>query len=401
MVGKTGMGKTTLLENLAIQDIRKDRGVCLIDPHGDLAEELLDFVPKRRINQVVYFNPQDLGWPMGLNVLRKVSPGHRHLVVSGLLSVFYKLFSYSWGPRMEHILRNSFYALLDFPGSTLLGVPRLLYDRAYREKVVKKVENPKVRDFWINEYSEYERRFRTQAISPILNKVGQFLTSGLIRNIVGQVSTKLDFRKLLDQGKILIANLPKGTLGEDNQTLLGSLLVTKIQLAAMERVSIPEEERKDFYLFVDEFQHFATGSFVNILSEARKYRLNLTLAHQYIQQLEKEVKEAIFGNVGTMISFRVGAKDARELEKEFGPEFSASDFINLPPYEIYLRLMINGLSSRPFSARTLPPPDKPKRSHKKKIIRVSRERYCSPKEEVERKIDRWFRITERSMRKGR
>ncbi len=399
VIGKTGMGKTTLLENMIIQDIEQGRGVGVLDPHGDLAQRLLDFIPKQRINDVVYFNPQDLEWPFSLNPLRNVEPAKRDLAAASLMSVFEKLFSSSWGPRMAHILRNSILALLETPGSSLLGIPRLLYDTHYREKVLAKVSDPKVRDFWENEFSTYQSSFKTEAISPILNKVGAFLTSPLVRNIVGQARSKVNFRELIDEGKILIASLPKGTLGEENQLLLGSLLMTKLQLAAMERVDMPEEERKDFHLYCDEFQNFSTPSFIGILSEARKYRLDLTLAHQYIEQLDTHVKDAIFGNVGTLICFRVGASDAKELEKEFSPEFSWQDFIHVPPYSVYIRLCINGVTSRPFNADGLPPRARPRKSHRETIIRASRERYCSPKEEVERKISGWFESIKRSIAK--
>lgn len=401
VVGKTGTGKSTLLKRMAVQDIQNGEGLAVIDPHGDLAEELLDYVPKERINNVVYFNPADLEYPIGLNVFKGVGKEERHLVASGLMSVFQRMFSDSWGPRLEHILRNSIYALLEFPGSTLLGIPRLLYDDRYREKVVEKVEDPKVKDFWKNEYANYDKSFRTQAISPVLNKVGKFLTTPLLRNIIGQAGKKLNFSEVLEEKKILIANLSKGALGEENQMLLGSLLVTKLQLAAMERVKENEESRGDYYLYIDEVQNFSSSKTLStVLSESRKYRLNLVMANQFVGQLSQDLREAIFGNVGTLISFRVGAKDAKLLEQEFEPEFSKDDLINLPNYHIYLRLMIDGVSSRPFSAVTLPPPEKPEKSHKDKIIKVSRERYCSPREEVERKIDRWFDITNRSMRKS-
>ena len=399
VIGKTGMGKTTLLENMIIQDIEQGRGVGVLDPHGDLAQRLLDFIPKRRINDVVYFNPQDLEWPFSLNPLKHVEAGKRDLAAASLMAVFEKLFSSSWGPRMAHILRNSILALLETPGSSLLGIPRLLYDTNYREKVLAKVSDPKVKDFWVNEFSTYQSRFKTEAISPVLNKVGAFLTSPLVRNIVGQARSKVSFRELIDEGKILIASLPKGTLGEENQLLLGSLLMTKLQLAAMERVDMPEEERKDFHLYCDEFQNFSTSSFIGILSEARKYRLDLTLAHQYIDQLDVRVKDAIFGNVGTLISFRVGASDAEELEKEFSPELSWQDFIQVLPHSVYIRLCIDGVTSRPFNADGLPPRLGPRESQRETIIRVSRERYCSPKKEVERKISGWFESIERSVEK--
>jgi type IV secretory pathway TraG/TraD family ATPase VirD4 len=396
VIGKTGMGKTTLLENMIIQDIEQGRGVGILDPHGDLAQRLLDFIPKQRINDVVYFNPQDLDWPFSLNPFEQVAPERRHLVAASLMSVFEKLFASSWGPRMAHILRNSILALLEMPGSSLLGIPRLLSDVDYREKVIAKASDPKVRDFWTNEFASYQSKYRTEAVSPVLNKVGAFLTSPLVRNIVGQARSKVTFRKLIDEGKILIANLPKGALGEENQILLGSLLVTKLQLAAMERVHMKEDDRRDFHLYCDEFQNFATPSFIEILSEARKYRLDLTLAHQYIEQLDDRIKDAVFGNVGTLFSFRIGAKDAEELEKEFSPEFSWNDFIRLPPHLMYVRVCIDGATSRPFNADALPPRDTPTITYREKIIEISRTRYCSPLADVQRKIDRWFASIERN-----
>jgi hypothetical protein len=390
VIGKTGMGKTTLLENMIIQDIEQDRGVGVLDPHGDLAQRLLEFVPRRRMNDVIYFNPQDLAWPFALNPFEHVGAEKRHLVAASLMSVFEKLFASSWGPRMAHILRNSILALLEVPGSTLLSIPRLLCDEHYREKVVEKLTDPKVRDFWVSEFSAYQSGFRNEAIAPVLNKVGAFLSSPLVRNIVGQAQSKVTFRELIDEGKILIACIPKGAVGEENQVLLGSLLITKLQLAAMERVDVPEKERRDFHLYCDEFQNFATLSFIEILSEARKYRLDLTLAHQYIGQLDRTVREAIFGNVGTLISFRVGAVDAEELEKEFLPEFTRDDFVHIPPHSVYLRLCIDAQTSRPFNADVVPPRELPEKSYRETITRLSRERYCSPKAEVERKISRWF-----------
>lgn len=402
VIGKTGMGKTTLLENMIVQDIHQGRGVGVLDPHGDLAQRLLDFVPRARINDVVYFNPGDLDWPFALNPFEHVAAERRSLVAASLMAVFEKLFSSSWGPRMAHILRNCILTLLEVPGAALLGVPRLLYDTRYRDKALAKVTDPKVNDFWINEFSTYQSGFRTQAIAPVLNKVGAFLTSPLVRNIVGQAKAKVNFRTLIDHGKILIANLAKGAVGEENQALLGSLILTKLQLAAMERVDVEEEQRRDFHLYCDEFQNFASPSFIEILSEARKYRLDLTLAHQYMEQLDSQVRGAILGNVGTLIAFRVGAADAEELEKEFAPEFSWRDFIHLSPYSFYIRLCIDGVTSRPFNADALPPRNRPRTSYRETIIRVSRERYCSPRPEVDRRINRWFAATRRSMeKKGR
>ncbi len=390
LIGKTGMGKSTILENMIIEDIRAGKGVAVVDPHGDLAEKVIDFIPTERINDVIYFNPSDMDYPIAFNVVEHVEPHLRHLVASGLLGVFQKLWADSWGPRLEYILRNAILAILDYPGSTLLAVTRMLSDKAFRKKVVEKIQDPVVKSFWVNEFAGYADKFASEAVSPIQNKVGQFLSSSLIRNIVGQVKSSIDVRKVMDEGKILIMNLSKGRIGEDNSALLGSMMITKIQLAAMSRVDIPEKERKDFYLYVDEFQNFATDSFANILSEARKYRLNLIMAHQYIEQLGEKVKPAVFGNVGTLIVFRVGAADAEELVREFTPTFMEEDMVNLPKYEFYIKLMIDGVTSDPFSARGLHPlTEEEKTDNTDKVIKVSRERYARDRKTVEEKIARW------------
>ncbi len=389
IIGKTGMGKTALLENMAIQDIQSGHGIAFVDPHGEAAERLLDFVPSRRINDVIYFNPADLDYPIAFNVMERVKMEHRHLVASGLMGVFKKIWPDVWSARMEYILNNTILALLEYSGSTLLGVNRMLADPDYRKKVVERITDPVVKSFWVNEFARYTQRYEIEATAAIQNKVGQFISTPLIRNIVGQVRSSIDMRKVMDERRILILNLSKGRIGEDNSLLLGALLITKLQLAAMSRVDIPEEKRKDFFLYVDEFQNFATESFVNILSEARKYRLSLILGHQYISQMEEKVRDAVFGNVGTIISFRVGAEDAEYLEKEFAPEFTATDLVNLGKYNIYLKLMIDGLAGRPFSAETLPPFSRPEESFKEKIIKVSRERYGTPRKIVEEKIAKW------------
>ena len=390
VIGKTGMGKTNLIQNMAIQDIRNGRGVSVVDPHGEFAEECLRAVPKNRINDVVYFNPADTAFPIAMNVMEKVDPEYRHLVASGLVGVFKKIWADSWGPRLEYLLRNAILALLEYPTSTLLGVTKILVDKEYREKVMEKVTDPVVKSFWTEEFTKYHDRLMADAIAPIQNKVGQFLSSSLIRNIVGQVKSSFDVRKLMDEEKILIMNLSKGRIGEDNSALLGAMMITKIQLAAMARVDIPENERKDFYLYVDEFQNFATESFANILSEARKYRLNLVLAHQYVTQLDEKVQNAVFGNVGTMVTFRVGATDAELLEKEFSPVFYMTDIVNLAKYNIYLKLMIDGVATNPFSATTLPPVDiGDTEENMEKLVKVSRERYGTLRKIVEDKINRW------------
>ena len=397
VVGKTGMGKTVLLENMAIQDIQAGKGVGFVDPHGEAAEKLLDFIPSSRVNDVVYINPADLGYPIAFNIMKNVDLEHRHLVAAGLMGVFKKIWPDVWSARMEYILNNSILALLEYPGSTLLGVNRMLADPEYRKKVVEKVTDPVVKSFWVQEFARYTQRYEVEATAAIQNKVGQFISAPLIRNIIGQVKSSVDMREMMDKGKILILNLSKGRIGEDNSRLLGALLITKLQLAAMSRVDIPEEDRRDFFLYVDEFQNFATESFVNILSEARKYRLSLILANQYLAQLEEmtptgkstRIKDAVFGNVGTIITFRIGAEDAEFLEKELLPEFTIQDLVNLPKYHIYLKLMIDGIAGNPFSAETLSPLEKPAISNQEKIIKVCRERYGTRREIVEDKIARW------------
>jgi len=394
IIGKTGMGKTALIKNMAIQDIQMGRGVGIVDPHGELAEEILKFIPRSRINDVIYFNPADIEYPIAFNVMEKVDFSWRHLVAAGLLGVFKKIWPDVWSARMEYILNNTILALLEIPNTTLLGINRMLADKDYRKKIVERITDPAIKSFWINEFAKYPDRFREEAIAPIQNKVGQFISAPLIRNIVGQVKSKIDMRKVMDEGKILIMNLSKGKIGEDPARLLGALMITKLQLAAMSRIDTPEEERRDFFLYVDEFQNFATEAFATILSEARKYRLSLVLAHQYIAQMEEVVRDAVFGNVGTIICFRVGAADAEFLEKEFLPEFSLNDLVNLPKYHIYLRLMIDGIASRPFSAITLPPFKVPEKHYEETIIRVSREKYGTSKEKIEEKIARWSGVLE-------
>ena len=314
IIGKTGMGKTTLLENMAIQDIASGKGLGIIDPHGEFAEKMLAFVPKERIDDVIYFNPSDTRFPIAFNPMERVALNQRHLVASGLLGVFKKIWPDVWSPRMEYLLSNAILSLLEIPGSTLLGINRMFAEKDFRKKIVAQLSDPVVKAFWEKEYAQYQERFATEASAAIQNKVGQFISNPLIRNIVGQETSSFDLRKIMDEGKILIMNLSKGKIGEENSRLLGAMLVTKIYLTAMTRVDIPrEEDRRDFYLYVDEFQNFATESFASILSEARKYRLNLTLAHQYVAQMDETVQDAVFGNVGSMISFRVGAQDAELL----------------------------------------------------------------------------------------
>ena len=390
VVGKTGSGKSTLLRNLVIQDIHEGRGVALIDPHGDLAEELLDYIPRRRTDDVVYFNPADLDYPIGFNLLETRAPERRHLVASSVISAFKNLWADSWGPRLEYILHNTLLALLDYEQATLLGVPRMLVDEAFRELVLRKVRDPLVRAFWLREYGRYKEAFRQEAISPIQNKVGRLLTNAPIRNIVGQVKSKIDLRFMMDDGRILIANLSKGKIGEDKANLLGSLLVSAFQVAALERADEAEVLRRDFHLHLDEFHNFSTDAFADILAESRKYRLTLTLVHQYIDQLEEDIQKAVFGNVGTLVAFRVGNADAELLAREFHPHFSAEDLISLERYRICLRLMIDGEASRPFSASSLPPMRRQYVGKGENIRERSRQKYARPRAVIEDKIERWL-----------
>src|SRR5947209_481715 len=355
LIGKTGTGKSTLIANLARQDALKGEGFALLDPHGDLVEQVLRFIPQERQRDLIYFNVPDTAHLLAFNPLEASQAGFRPLVASGLISVFKKIWAEFWGPRMEYVLRNTLLALLEFPGSTLLDVPRMLDDATFRSHVLAVVQNTQVRRFWLREYQNYPARLRAEAIAPIQNKVGEFLVNPILRRIVGQPKSAFDLRQMMDERKILLVNLAKGKIGEDTAALLGAMLVTKIGLAALSRADVPEGDRRDFYLYADEFPSFTTTSFAGMLSEMRKYHVGLVLAHQYIEQLDEEVRGAVLGNVGTVIAFRVGLSDAEVLEKEFYPEFTAGDFVNLPNYSLYLKLMVDGTVTRPFSADTLPP----------------------------------------------
>jgi energy-coupling factor transporter ATP-binding protein EcfA2 len=389
VIGKTGMGKSTLLENMAVQDIQNGEGMAFIDPHGKTADLLLEYVPKERINDVIHIAPFDVDFPISFNVLESVDPTKRHLVVSGLMSTFKKIWVDAWSARMEYILTNTLLALLEAPGTTLLGVNRMLSDKEYRKEIVSHVQDPSVKAFWVKEFASYTERQAAEAVPAIQNKVGQFTANPLIRNMIGQPVSTFDFRQAMDSRKIIIVNLSKGRIGDENMKLLGGLLVTKMYLAAMSRADVPDRVMKmlpNFYLFVDEFQNFANASFADILSEARKYKLNLTIAHQYIEQMDEIVRPAVFGNVGTMITFRVGATDAEALEQEFAPVFTVEDLVNMGAYQIYLKLMIDGLSSAPFSARTLNAIPHPDTSYVQEIIDASRKQFARPRAEVEQII---------------
>ncbi len=394
LLGKSGTGKSVLMFNMIIQNIQNGDGVCMVDPHGENVEAILSAIPPHRMKDVVYFNPADADYHIGFNVLELIDPQYKHLVASGLMGIFTKIWANAWSARMEYILNNAILALLDTPGTTLLGIPRMLVDKDYRQKIIANLKDPVIKAFWVHEYEAWQDKFRNEAIAPIQNKVGQFLSTSIIRNVVGQSKSTINIFDMMNQGKIFLVNVSKGRIGEDNSGLLGGMIITKIQLAAMERVRIPEESRRDFYLYVDEFQNFVTDAFAGILSEARKYRLNLTVAHQYTAQLvvdkSSAVRDAVFGNVGTMIVFRVGSDDAEFLEKEFDPEFTPQDIVNLPNYKVYLKLMIDGVTSRPFSAKTLPQMVKSgNKEVEEEVIKSSRELYCRPRAVVEREINDW------------
>jgi len=393
IIGKTGMGKTTLMENIMLSDVYAGHGCCYVDPHGDTAEKLLDYIPEHRIQDVVYFNPADIEHPIGFNIFEAVDERHKHLVASGMMGIFKKIWENMWSSRMEYILNNTILALLDNPGSTLLGINRILSDSEYRQEMISNVKDPIVKQFWVKEFASYNDKYAQEAVAPIQNKIGQFLSASVIRNIVAQVKSTFDVRQIMDENKIFIVNLSKGRIGEDNSRLLGGLLITKLQLAAMERVDIPEEKRRDFYLFVDEFQNFAVESFASILSEARKYRLCLLVAHQYIAQLSDEVREAVFGNVGTIMSFRVGSPDATFMETEFAPRFVIEDIINLPKYNMYLKLLIDGVASQPFSAISLAPIAQ-KTGSADRVIAASRERFTVTRANIEQKVIAWSGMAE-------
>ena len=389
IIGKTGSGKTTLLRNMVLQHLYQGNGLALLDPHGDLADELLDHFPPHRADHLVYFNPSDLDFPVGFNPLANVPPDQRHLVASGITAAFKSIWRESWGPRMEYILYNALAALLEHPGSSLLGINRLLTDVRFRDSLTRRLADPFIRSYWRDEFAGYDPRFMREAIAPIQNKVGQFLMNPPIRNILGQANPKIDIRFTMDTGRVFIANLAKGKLGADKANLLGSLLTTQFQLAAMARADTPEEHRRDFHLFIDEFHNFTTDSFTAVLAEARKYRLCLTLAHQYVDQLALPVRQAVFGNVGTMIVFRVGNTDAEHLSKEFGAEFAPHQFADLDRYEILIRLMENGANRVPFRAKTLGPMSIPQ-NRRHRLARHSQKRFATPRDQIESKLARWI-----------
>jgi hypothetical protein len=398
IIGKTGTGKSTLIKNMIIQDMRAGEGVAVLDPHGQLIDELLDFVPEERLDDVVVFNPADADYPPSLNMLQMIDPRQRTLMGDTLVDVFKKYFAESWGPRLEYILKNCILTLLEVPNTSLLSITRLLIDRDYRKHIVSLIQDPQMKIFWKNEFARMEQNDRlvTEAISPIQNKVGQFLNSELIRNIVGQPKSSMKVDDIINSGKLFFVSLATGRIGANNTALLGAMIVSQLQFAAMRRVDVSEEKRRDFFLYADEFQNFATDSFATVLSEARKYRLDLTLTHQYIEQMPETVKDAVFGNIGTLICFTVGPTDAHFLEREFSPTFLENDLINLGRYEMYLKLQVDDTQSQPFSSRSLPPAVSGT-SIRDRAIAASREKYGRPVERVEKIIKKW---TETRFRPG-
>ncbi len=386
IIGQTGSGKSGLLTLFALSDIYHNQGYCIIDPHGDLAMDNLKFIPENRIKDVVYFNPADTQYPMAFNPLEVYDPARKPNISSEVIGVLKRMFGDSWGPRLEHILRYTLLALLDRPNTTMLDISRMLTDKEFRKETLNYCQDVTVLQFWKQEFGSWGDKQVTESVAPILNKVGAFTANPIIRNIIGQPKSSFDIRKIMDEGKILVVNLSKGLIGEDNAAILGAFLVTKVQLAAMSRSDIPNvEDRRPFYLYVDEFQNFATDSFAVILSEARKYGLNLTVANQYTSQMTESVRDAVFGNVGTTISFRVSADDAPILSKQFEPVFEAQDLLNLNNRHFVLSMIINGEKTPAFSATTLSIP-KPPNDLTPQIVRNSRMTYARTRAEVEKEI---------------
>lgn len=389
VIGKTGTGKSTLLRNLILQDIHAGEGVGLIDPHGDLASELLDHIPPWRADHLVYFDPGDLDHPMGLNPLSDVAPQRRHLVVSGIVGAFKSIWQRdSWGPRLDYILSVAISALCECDNVSLLGVQRILSDERYRHWVLRQVTDPMVRQFWLSEFANYGERLRAEAVAPVQNKLGALLLAAPLRQILGQVKNRIDARFLMDNQRIFIANLSKGRLGADKANLLGALLVSQFQTAAMSRADTPEHERQDFFLTVDEFHNFSTSEFATILSESRKHRLALLLAHQYLEQADETVRDAVFGNVGSVISFRVGDRNAEVIAREFAGTYAPTTLSGLANHEVCVKLLEGGQHGDPFLGKTLPPIGKPT-GRSAKLLRRVRERFSTPSGVVEDRIARW------------
>ncbi len=387
IIGKSGVGKSKLMELMLRQDIAFDFGLCLMDPHGDVIDAILDFIPENRINDVCLIDPSDGGYPVSFNPLANVDPAFKHQLTQGLIEAMEKQFGANWTPRLEHLFRFTCLALLDYPHATMRGMISMLTDRNYRQKVAEYIEDDMVKRFWTVEFADWSEKFDTDAIIPLVNKLGQFLSNPILRNIFGQKENKVDIEKLMKNKKIIFINLSKGKLGEENSSFFGSMFITKIKQAGMARASLPESARGDFYLYVDEFQNLVTETFENLLSEARKYGLCVTVANQYMGQLLPGVQAAVLGNVGSIIVFRVGGEDAERLESEMTPVFKAKDMINLGMQEFYIKMTIDGETYDPFSAETLKVLPPPRGSFKKNIIEASREKYSIPADAAKKLVD--------------
>jgi hypothetical protein len=386
IIGQTGTGKSGLLELFALSDVFHHQGYAIIDPHGDFAINNMRFIPASRIKDVIYFNPADTAFPMGFNPMEVPNPAMKNNISSEIIGVMKRMFGESWGPRLEYILRYTILALLDYPNTTMLDITRMLTDKKFRKEVLGHVTDTVVLNFWNVEFASWTDKFAAEAIAPVLNKVGAFTANPIIRNIIGQPKSTFNVRQIMDEGKILIVNLSKGLVGEDNAAILGAFLVIKIQLAAMSRSDIPRiEDRRPFYLYVDEFQNFATDSFATILSEARKYGLNLTVANQYVSQMQDTVRDAVFGNVGTMITFRVSADDAPVLAKPFAPQFTPEDLLQMHNRHFIISMVIKGEKAPAFSATTLTLPPT-QTDYTPQIVESTRRFYAKPRQEVEEMI---------------
>lgn len=384
VVGKSGSGKSKLLETLIIDDILDGKGVCVMDPHGDLIQDIIKYIPEEKAKDIIYFNIGDLEHPLSFNPLENVSLDMKQQVTQGLIEVFEKFFGGDWSPKIEHVFRYTCLAMLDYPDSTLVGMMKMLTNRKFRQKVIPEIKDSVVKHFWANEFSSWSEKFDNEAILPLVNKLGQFLSNHLIRNIVAQPKNKFSFNDIMNNQKVLLIELSKGKLGEENAALLGAMMITKVYQTAMERAKLPEQDRKDFYLYIDEFQNFATETFENILSESRKYRLLLTISHQYLAQVPSDIKGTVFGNIGSIIAMRVGADDGTYLSNEFTPIFGTEDFINLGVREMLIKMSIDGQTTQPFSAMTLDVPPPPEPNAAQAIIDYSREHYSVNLEEIER-----------------
>ncbi|MCX6754358.1 MAG: type IV secretion system DNA-binding domain-containing protein [Candidatus Nomurabacteria bacterium] len=382
IIGKSGVGKSKLQELMIRQDIAYGHGVCIIDPHGELVHDILDFIPKERVDDVCIVDPDDVAYPVSFNPLADINPTFKHQLTHGFIEVLRKQFGSNWTPRLEHIFRFTLLALMDYKEATMQGMILMLTDSAYRDKVIENIKDDMVHKFWSVEFEHWALKFDTDTIIPLVNKLGQFLSDPMLRNIFGQQKNKINIEQLMNDKKILLINLSKGKIGEENSSLFGSIFLTKIKQAGMERVIHGAKESNDFYLYIDEFHNIITDTFENLLSEARKYGINLIVSHQYIGQLLPKLQQAVLGNISTIVSFRVGGDDATKLKPEFAPVFDVKDMINLGVGEFYIKMTIDGESYDPFSAETLRVLEPTHVSYRSEIIEASRRKYAIPMEDA-------------------